>query len=191
MKKSQSIIIILFCILTFLGNLAYSQTIKKGVLIKKSHLIEQLNPGEVHHYSIKLKRDEFTFIKLKQLGIDVIISTFDTEGNKIKEFNTLNGNTGPEFVSITSQDKGVYFVEVKPLNNQELAGKYEITVEKIEAKAISNSQKMDELFVQYDNVNTPGISVAVVKEGEIIFIKGYGSGNLEYDIRLLQKQFLI
>ncbi len=41
--------------------------------------------------------------------------------------------------------------------------------------------KIDALFSKY-NPATPGVAVAVVKDGKIIFKKGYGSANLEYDI---------
>lgn len=187
MKKFQLVFSIVCYLQTFLLGSIQAQIIDKGELKKGSHLLEQIKHGEIHQYSINLKKDEFSFIKLKQFGTDVIISTFDTEKKKIKDFNTLNGNTGPEFVSITSQDKGVYFLEVKPLNDKELAGKYELSVEKIVAKAISNGQKMDELFAQYDNANTPGMSVSVVKNGEVVFNKGYGSANLEYDIPITSK----
>ena len=42
--------------------------------------------------------------------------------------------------------------------------------------------EFDRLFTQFDDINKPGASVAVMQDGEIIFSKGYGSANLEYDI---------
>ncbi|MDW5285492.1 serine hydrolase domain-containing protein [Alteromonas macleodii] len=42
--------------------------------------------------------------------------------------------------------------------------------------------EFDRLFHQFDDINKPGASVAVLQDGEIIFSKGYGSANLEYDI---------
>lgn len=46
---------------------------------------------------------------------------------------------------------------------------------------LSPEQRIDTLFSGY-NSETPGVSVAVVKDGAIIFQKGYGMANLEYDI---------
>lgn len=43
-------------------------------------------------------------------------------------------------------------------------------------------KKIDELLSKYDSPKTPGVAVAVVKDGKIIFKKGYGMANLEYDI---------
>ncbi|MFP4457037.1 MAG: serine hydrolase domain-containing protein [Clostridia bacterium] len=42
-------------------------------------------------------------------------------------------------------------------------------------------KKIDKIFNHY-NSDTPGASVAVSKDGEIIFRKGYGRANLEYNI---------
>ena len=42
--------------------------------------------------------------------------------------------------------------------------------------------EFDKLFAQFDDINKPGASVAVLQDGEVVFSKGYGSANLEYDI---------
>lgn len=41
--------------------------------------------------------------------------------------------------------------------------------------------QIDQLFQGY-NTHTPGVAVAIVKDGQTIFKKGYGIANLEYDI---------
>ncbi|XOV92184.1 MAG: serine hydrolase domain-containing protein [Bacteroidota bacterium] len=43
-------------------------------------------------------------------------------------------------------------------------------------------KSIDSIFVEYDNRERPGAAVSVVKDGEVLFSKGYGSANLEYDI---------
>lgn len=47
-------------------------------------------------------------------------------------------------------------------------------------------KQIDRLFSGY-NSNTPGAAVAVVKDGKIIFKKGYGTANLEYDLPITPK----
>jgi CubicO group peptidase (beta-lactamase class C family) len=44
-------------------------------------------------------------------------------------------------------------------------------------------KRIDSLFSKY-NSSTAGVAVAIVKDGEIIFKKGYGNANLEYDIAI-------
>ncbi|GMN07707.1 hypothetical protein MTsPCn5_30960 [Croceitalea sp. MTPC5] len=43
------------------------------------------------------------------------------------------------------------------------------------------AKAIDGLFASY-NENTPGVAVAVVKNGTIVFKKGYGQATLEYDV---------
>lgn len=43
-------------------------------------------------------------------------------------------------------------------------------------------EAIDKIFKDFDNIQKPGAAVAVVQNGEIVFKKGYGSANLEYDI---------
>jgi CubicO group peptidase (beta-lactamase class C family) len=42
--------------------------------------------------------------------------------------------------------------------------------------------RIDRVFAEYNDLGKPGAAVAVVMNGEIVFQKGYGSANLEYDI---------
>ncbi len=51
----------------------------------------------------------------------------------------------------------------------------------IQAQTDKN-KKVDELFAKWNTNNTPGAAVAIVKDGTIVYKKGYGIANLEYDI---------
>lgn len=42
--------------------------------------------------------------------------------------------------------------------------------------------RVDSLFEEWDKPGSPGASVLVLKDGEIVFEKGYGYANLEYDV---------
>ncbi len=50
-------------------------------------------------------------------------------------------------------------------------------------------KKVDSLFASY-NSQTPGAAVAIVKDGKIIFKKGYGMADLEHTYPSRHKQFL-
>ena len=45
-----------------------------------------------------------------------------------------------------------------------------------------SASAIDPVFAQWDRPDSPGASVAVMRRGEIIFSKGYGSAQLEYEI---------
>lgn len=62
------------------------------------------------------------------------------------------------------------------LSGQEVVGQH------TEKELDRFEQQIDEIFAKYNDPNKPGAAVAVVKDNEIVFKKGYGSANLEYDI---------
>lgn len=43
-------------------------------------------------------------------------------------------------------------------------------------------KKIDAIFAEYDKVNSPGCALAILKDGKIIYKRGYGISNLEYNI---------
>lgn len=52
---------------------------------------------------------------------------------------------------------------------------------------MENENKMDQLFSEYDKPDVPGAAVMVIKNGEIIFQKGYGLANIELKIPVTEK----
>ena len=50
------------------------------------------------------------------------------------------------------------------------------------SESSSKETSIDKIFEDFDDPKKPGAAVAVLKEGEVIFKKGYGSANLEYGI---------
>lgn len=180
MKSPLSILAFSFLFL-LQANWAQAQT-KKGKLLKDQSITSEISPAEKHQYSISLDNDQFAFFRLMQEGVDVKITTYRPDGQKLEEFDSPNGKIGPELFSITSDKKGDYIIEVSPFDEKEPTASYTLTAQTIRPKAVSQNDQVDELFTPWDGKDTPGASVAVVKEGKIIYKKGYGMANLEYDI---------
>ena len=44
------------------------------------------------------------------------------------------------------------------------------------------AKKVDELFAAWDKPDSPGAAIAVIKDGAVVYKRGYGSANLEYNI---------
>ncbi len=47
---------------------------------------------------------------------------------------------------------------------------------------IKESQAIDSIFAKWNNVDVPGCSLGIIKDGQLIYAKGYGMANMEYDI---------
>ena len=43
-------------------------------------------------------------------------------------------------------------------------------------------KKVDQLFATWDKPDSPGAAIAVIKDGAVIYKRGYGSANLEYNV---------
>ena len=170
-------------LLLFLTPISFIQAqIEKGELFKGKRAISEISPNEKHHFTINLEKDQFAFFRLMQKGVDMKITTYDSEGEKMEDFDTPNGKNGPELFTLISSKQGVYVVEVSTFDEKEPSGKYEITAELIKPKATLPNERVDEIFAPWDSNETPGAAVAIVKDGTIIYKKGYGLANLEYDI---------
>ena len=42
--------------------------------------------------------------------------------------------------------------------------------------------RVDEVFARFDKPDSPGCALAVIREGQVIYKRGYGMSNLEYSI---------
>jgi len=47
---------------------------------------------------------------------------------------------------------------------------------------VSQNSKVDAIFEKYNSNSGPGCAVSVIHNGQVVFTKGYGLANLEYDI---------
>jgi CubicO group peptidase (beta-lactamase class C family) len=151
--------------------------LKKGVLYS-----DLLRKDAGHRYTVRLDANQFAYFNLVQQGIDARITTYDPDGNKMEEFDSPNFRNGDEPVTLFSDKKGIYVLEVTSIDKNDQEGKFELTWLKLEPKGNTPEKQIDQLFTEWNNLQSPGAAVAVAKEGRIIFQKGYGSAELEYNI---------
>ena len=151
--------------------------LKKGILV--SEILKKDSP---HRYSVSLDVNQFAYFNLVQHGIDAMITTYDPDGNKIEDFDSPNFRNGDEPITLFTGKKGTYIIEVSSIDTKEQQGKFELTWLKLEPKGATPEKQIDQLFTVWNNLQSPGAAVAVAKDGRIIFQKGYGSAELEYNI---------
>jgi CubicO group peptidase (beta-lactamase class C family) len=44
------------------------------------------------------------------------------------------------------------------------------------------TKKVDQLFATWDKAESPGAAIAIIKDGAVVYKRGYGSANLEYNV---------
>lgn len=179
---NQTIIRLSILLLLFIPISTIQAQIEKGALVKGKVISAEYDSTEKHQYRIALQKDQFVFLRLMQQGIDLKVTTYNTLNEKQEEFDSPNYRNGYELFTIASDKKGEYIIEVESIDEDGHFGNYELFVQGIKPKAITKNDQVDELFTAWDTNDTPGAAVAIVKDGAIIYKKGYGMANLEYDI---------
>jgi CubicO group peptidase (beta-lactamase class C family) len=182
MKFNKNTSTLFAILLTICFSLPVKSQDKQSDLIKGKRVSELLKAGEKHKYIVKLEKDQFAFFRLEQKGVYAMITTYDPDGKKIESFDSPNGRKGDELVTLFSDKKGNYSLEITALEEKGHQGNYDITFETLEPKGSTPQKQIDQLFSAYNNPQTPGAAVAVARDGKIIFKKGYGSADLEYNI---------
>jgi CubicO group peptidase (beta-lactamase class C family) len=177
MRLKITLILILFFQFTILE----AQT-KKGILNKGQNVSSEIAPGQKHRFEVSLDKNQYASFYLMQKGVDLMITTFDSKGVKLDDFDSPNGKNGPELITIKSSVKGNYGIEISPLDEKEPIGNYELKIQNIKLGAVTPNEKVDEIFTQWTNTYSPGTAIAILKDGKMLYKKGYGMANLEYNV---------
>ena len=92
-----------------------------------------LGSGQAHNYSVNLDEGQFLQLVVDQRGIDVIVRVFSPSGKRLGEFDSPNGDQGPENVTVVAIKAGTYRIEVAPLGQMDnpASGRYEIRITEI------------------------------------------------------------
>jgi CubicO group peptidase (beta-lactamase class C family) len=182
MKIKKNIAVLLAYLLTACFSLSLKSQDKQSELVKGEKVSELIKAGDKHRYTVRLEDNQFAFFRLTQKGVDAMITTFNPDGKKIYNFDSPNGRKGDELITLFSDKKGNYSLEVTALEEKGHTGNYDLTWEKLEPKGATPQKQIDQLFSAWNSPQTPGAAVAVAMDGKIIFKKGYGSADLEYNI---------
>ena len=162
MSKLPALLPLLICI--FVTANAQSQTtLQVGTPIERT-----LEQAQSQVFTITLQENTFVQLVVEQRGIDVVVRVFSPEAKTIGEFDSPNGNNGPEHVSFVGPAAGAYRINVSPLNpGDPSTGRFEIKLLEVrpateqEIKASKNQEV----------AKGKGIALVVEMEGLIAQIK--------------------
>src|SRR5215471_1516321 len=87
--------------------------------------------SETHSYQLSLKANQYFSLRIEQLGIDVVVDAFGPDDKLIEEFDSPNGDKGPEVVTLVAPSNGDYRIDVRPLDPRAASGNYEIELEEL------------------------------------------------------------
>ena len=130
-----------------------------------------------HRYTIDLDADTYVYGDVNQLTVDAVVTILGPDETQVAQFDSPN--RGPEVFWFDAEEAGIYTIQVTPF--QEQAGDYVFGLHKVERVA-RGARRVDQLMTPFDNDETPGAYVGVVRDGRLVLARGYGMANLQYGI---------
>src|ERR1044072_5777756 len=110
MNKRPALLPFLFCVF-LIANAQAPTTLQLGSPIERT-----LKPGQTQEFTLNLKENTFVQLVVEQRGIDVTVKAFSPSRKLLGDFDSPNGNDGPEYVSFVGSAAGPYAIVVSPLN---------------------------------------------------------------------------
>jgi tetratricopeptide (TPR) repeat protein len=105
----------------------------------------ELAGGQVHYYKITVEAGQYLHLIVDQRGIDVVVALSGPEGKKLLEVDSPNGANGPEPLSVIVDSSSTYNLEVRSLEKDAPAGRYEVRIAELRrATAQDHSRVMAE-----------------------------------------------
>lgn len=139
---------------------------------------DSLAAGSVHVYTFELEADRFVRAEVDQLSVDVEVRVLGPDGARLARAD--GPPRGPERVQFESEVAGTHRIEVRPTG--EGAGRYRVLLARVEPVADTPERRVDQLMADFDDDETPGGVVAVVKDGALVFARAYGMADLTHGI---------
>lgn len=94
-------------------------------------VLRVLESEESHSYEIKLNSGQLLDAVVNQLGVDVVVTVFSPDGQKLFQVDSPNGDTGPEPISLIARATGVYRLEIRALERGARTGRYEVKINEV------------------------------------------------------------
>lgn len=111
-----------------------TETAEEPVTALSNDLLEkQIAGGQKHTYSVHLEHDQFLFLDVQQLGVDVVIQLIDSQGKLQIETNAPDLAFGTEPFYWIAEKNETYKIEVKTAEPSAKNGRYTIRVAELRA----------------------------------------------------------
>jgi CubicO group peptidase (beta-lactamase class C family) len=136
-----------------------------------------VSPGKPQAYTLTVGARHLVRGVAQQLTADVVVRILDPSG---RVMGTFDGPArGPETFRFTTALAGEHRIEISAFESD--SGAYALRLDRVEPVATDPAARVDQVMSDYDDTS-PGGVIAVVRDGRIVFVRGYGMANLEYDV---------
>ncbi len=99
------------------------------LLALRQPIQQELPTGKIHSYRIMLRSGQYLGLAVYQLGIDMSVALYGTNGQKLIEYGLYQN--GPTLVSLIAEAEGDYRIELRSLDKDAAPGRYQVEIEEI------------------------------------------------------------
>jgi CubicO group peptidase (beta-lactamase class C family) len=133
-------------------------------------------------FRLDLDRNAFVYGYVEQHDVDVVVRIFSPSNKKIAEFDSPA--RGFENFRFTTDTAGVFRVSVSGFEGA--TGEYSIRINGAEPLAMEPGARVDQIVRASlgGAEKTPGVAVAVQRDGKLIYHKGFGYADLEQNTKI-------
>lgn len=123
-----------------------------------------ISAGQSHEFTVTLEENAWIQFAVEQRGVDVVVKVFAPSGRSLGEFDSPNGDDGPEHVSFVATAAGIYRINVGPLDqNDSRSGRYQIKILELREATEQEIKASQNLEV----VKAKGVALLAEMEGLI------------------------
>lgn len=177
-KMHKFLILAIFIILQlFIINI----TAQKQYLRLNKTITSNLSPAKSDTFFVKMQKENFASIRVTEKEIRIHILVYDPQDSLILIVDE-NQMGDKEIASFFSKKSGDYKIIVNWNFSKPYSGSYTITMDKLEPAGKSAAQKAQQLIDGWYQNNAPGVAMAVIKGGKVIFKNTKGLANVEENI---------
>lgn len=155
------------------SSLSDNSDLKIGETVGKKPLAQHAKDS----FKLDLKSNSFVFGDVNQHDVDVVVTIFDPNHEEIGIFD--GPARGPEPFKFTTFSDGMYTIVVTPFENG--AGEYSITLGGAEVLSNDPEKRVEQIVRAAfgGEEKTPGVAIAVQRDGKLILDRGFGYADLE------------
>jgi CubicO group peptidase (beta-lactamase class C family) len=154
---------------------------QKQFLTVGKTLYSHISPTKSDTFSVKMRNNQFASITITEKEVRIHALVYDPQDCLILIVDE-NQIGDKEVGSFFSKKPGNYKIVVNWNFSKPYTGKYSITLDKLEEEGKTAIQKAEQLLDGWYAKNAPGVAMAVVKNGKVIFKKNKGLANVEETI---------
>ncbi len=142
-------------------------------------LTGSLAVGDTARFTFENEEEYFAYGEVDQISVDIRLRLVDEEGRAIATSDRTE--SGVEFFGGPVAATGSWTLEITAAE-EDGAGDFELRVLMLEPFSDDPERLADQAMFPFDRPGEPGGAIRVWRDGETVFSKGYGYGDLAHEI---------